>query len=186
MATMTSHDFHILDANAYVRMATASTSIVAKHILQSLTTPTSTTYFPITTATSHILDAACGNGVVTCVFKSHFPFVKVTATDLAPGMITLMKELITENGWEASVDAKIMDVRDLNGLEDEEFSHVVTNFGFAPDVTDLEGPGKAAREMWRVLRRGGVAVVSTWAGEFGPTSFYTCWFVSLFNLCTSC
>lgn len=55
------------------------------------------------------------------------------------------------HGWSENTATKVLDVRNLEGLEDGTFSHVITNFGFAPDVSDLEGPGKAAREMWYVF-----------------------------------
>jgi len=62
----------------------------------------------------------------------------------------------------------VLDVRDLKTLEDGTFSHVITNFGIGSDVTDAGGPlraVRAVREMYRVLKEGGVAVVTTWAGE---------------------
>lgn len=68
----------------------------------------------------------------------------------------------------------MLDSRDLKGLEDGAFSHVVTNFGFMPGTEDKSGPEKTAKEFWRVLGTGGVAVVTTWAGLL-PFSFsYPC------------
>lgn len=40
---------------------------------------------------------------------------------------------------------------------------MVTNFGFSPDPDDDMGRAKAAEEMFRVLKPGGIAVVTTWA-----------------------
>lgn len=82
-------------------------------------------------------------------------------------MIDYYKSRIAENKWD-NIETDVLDVRDLKTLGDGTFSHVITNFGFAPDVEDLTGPGKAAKEMWRVLKVGGVAVVSIWAGESHP------------------
>jgi ubiquinone/menaquinone biosynthesis C-methylase UbiE len=80
-------------------------------------------------------------------------------------MIDFFKSRATEEKWE-NVDTDILDVRDLKTLKDGTFSHVITNFGFAPDTSDLEGPGRASKEVWRVLREGGVAVTTIWAGVF--------------------
>jgi ubiquinone/menaquinone biosynthesis C-methylase UbiE len=78
-------------------------------------------------------------------------------------MADLVKAKAAERGWE-NVSTDVLDVRDLKTLEDNTFTHVITNFGFAPDVKDLSGPLKAAKEMYRVLQPGGVAVVTTWSG----------------------
>jgi hypothetical protein len=37
--------------------------------------------------------------------------------------------------------------------------------GLRPDLSDTSGPGKAARQMWRVCKQGGVTVVTTWMGN---------------------
>jgi hypothetical protein len=64
----------------------------------------------------------------------------------------------------------VVDSRDLEGLQDRAFSHVATNFGFMPGTEDKFGLQKIAREIWRVLGKSGVAVVTTWAGLL-PFSF---------------
>jgi len=85
-------------------------------------------------------------------------------------MIEFFKTRALENNW-SNISTDILDVRDLKSLQDGTFSHVITNFGFAPDVSDPTGPLKAAKEMWRVLKPGGVAVTTIWAGEFFSLSF---------------
>lgn len=63
------------------------------------------------------------------------------------------------------MESKVVDSRKLEGVEDGVFSHVVSNFGFRPGTDDKECPQKIAKEIWRVLGDGGVAVVTTWAGS---------------------
>ena len=77
-------------------------------------------------------------------------------------MIDVLKARAKENKWE-NIETDILDVRDLNTLKDETFTHVITNFGFGSDVKDLSGPSRAAKEMYRVLKKGGGCVVTTWA-----------------------
>lgn len=81
---------------------------------------------------------------------------------MAPGMIDCFKYRIEEGGWK-DVDAEVLDCRDLKTLGDNTFSHVITNFGFAPDPSDAMGPAKTAAEMYRVLKPGGINVLTTWA-----------------------
>ncbi|KAH8820096.1 S-adenosyl-L-methionine-dependent methyltransferase [Xylogone sp. PMI_703] len=162
-----SHSFHTSRARSYDRMANGSTSTVAKHILDSLSSPTSITPFPIT-PDSNVLDLACGTGIVTRLIKASSPSTLITAIDLAPGMISYLDEIIKENGWEKTVTTKVADVRDLGALPEGGFTHAICNFGLAPDVTDLGGRLRAAKEIWKVLGKGGVAVVSSWAERSWP------------------
>lgn len=62
------------------------------------------------------------------------------------------------------METKILDIRDLSALQDDTFTHVITNLGL-PVPGDLESGSKITKEMFRVLKKGGVALVSTWAGK---------------------
>jgi ubiquinone/menaquinone biosynthesis C-methylase UbiE len=88
---------------------------------------------------------------------------KILATDLAPGMIEEVQNAIKTNGW-SEMKTEILDVRDLATLKDETFTHVITNLGM-PVTGDINSSPKIVSEMYRVLKRGGVAVMSTWAGK---------------------
>ncbi|RDW88604.1 hypothetical protein BP6252_00636 [Coleophoma cylindrospora] len=151
---MASKSFHDIHSNSYDRMSSRCTTTVAAQILGSLTPPI--------TPDSYILDNACGTGIVTTLIKAQFPSAHILAADLAPGILEVAKAKIQQNGWQEGFETEVLDVRDLKTLRDGTFSHVITNFGFAPNVEDLAGPEKAAKEMWRVLKPGGVAVVTTW------------------------
>ena len=88
--------------------------------------------------------------------------MRILGADLALGMIETFKAKTARQGWE-NVEFKVVDSRKLEGVEDGVFSHVVMNFGLT-GTEDKEGTQKVAKEIWRVLGDGGVAVVTTWAG----------------------
>lgn len=157
-ASTGSSSFHNTHSNNYEKMASNCTLSVAKI---ALTDPIFNS-FPITPS-SYILDNACGTGIVTSLIKSRQPNVRVLGADLAPGMIETYKEKTARQGWE-NVESKVADSRKLEGVEDGVFSHVVTNFGLTSGTEDKESTQKIAKEIWRVLGEGGVAVVTTWAG----------------------
>ncbi|PVH89714.1 hypothetical protein DL98DRAFT_601121 [Cadophora sp. DSE1049] len=105
---------------------------------------------------------ASGPGLVTTLLKILHPTLRIQGADLAPGMITIYNDNVVANSWSSTVTSSVCDCRALEGFEDGAFSHVITNFGFVPDLEDIQGPGTAAREMWRVLREDGMAVMSIW------------------------
>ncbi len=81
------------------------------------------------------------------------------------------------------MESKVVDSRELEGVEDSTFSHVVTNFGFMPGTEDKSGPQKTAKEIWRVTAKGGVALVTTWAGK---SPFLLCTAGPLRLSCSNC
>lgn len=81
-------------------------------------------------------------------------------------MISIVQERAKKHGCQ-NVQTQVADVRDLGVFADETFSHVIVNFGIqATGTSDTDGPEKAAKEIYRVLQKDGVAAVSTWAGEY--------------------
>jgi len=57
-----------------------------------------------------------------------------------------------------------LDVRDLSNIKGNTFSHVFTNLGL-PVPGDPDSVPKVTKEIYRLLQKNGVAMVSTWAGE---------------------
>lgn len=155
-SAMASHNFHNAHANKYDRMTSGGSLSIAKQAIAMLPVPVTTS--------SYVLDNACGTGIVSEVLKSQCSSVRIMGADLAPGMLEIYKSKAKQFGWE-KVDTKVQDIRNLNDMHDEMFTHVITNMGFAPNVDDLTGPGRAAKEMYRVLKHGGVAIVTTWYRE---------------------
>lgn len=133
-------------------MASHTTSNVAKQFLPSHTPPI--------TSESYILDNAAGSGIVSALIKQQHPNARIKATDLAGNTLEVLLTKMKIDGWD-NVETKVLDARELKTLENNTFTHVITNFGFGKDPTDSTGPSKAAKEMWRVLKPGGVAVVTT-------------------------
>lgn len=123
---------------------------------------------PQITSTSHILDSACGPGIVTQEIRRLHSDVKITAADLNPDMISEIQRHIQANDW-SNIETKLLDSRNLETLEDGTFTHAISNLGLMGD--DREGSVKAVSEMFRVLKAGGVAVLSTWADRVWPAAF---------------
>ncbi|KAF2503040.1 S-adenosyl-L-methionine-dependent methyltransferase [Lophium mytilinum] len=149
-------------ASAYLRMTGGCTIHLANTMLAL------PSLHPITPASS-ILDNACGPGVVTSLIKSRHPAARITAADLAPAMLEEVDAQIQQHGW-SGVETAALDIRNLEGLKDESFSHVFANLAL-PVPGDAESGVKAMREMFRVVEREGVVVVSTWADRVWLTAF---------------
>lgn len=146
----------------YDRMTGGCTRVLATQML-SIISP------PITSA-SYILDDACGTGIVSAEIKALHPDAKILATDLSPMMIEEVKQRIIYEGWN-DVTTDTSDGRDLKCLPDETFTHIIANLGLPvpgdrrPVTWDREESLKVLREVFRVLKLGGVAMLSTWAGR---------------------
>lgn len=110
-----------------------------------------------------ILDNACGTGAVTDQLTKNFPSVRIYAADSVPPMIQAFKSLMTTNEkWKNDVvDVAIMDGQELR-YDNDFFDADIMNFGifFFPD------PAKGAKEIYRTLKPGGIAIVTLWK-EFG-------------------
>ena len=61
------------------------------------------------------------------------------------------------------MQTETLDIRDLSSLPERTFTHVFANLGL-PVPGDPESGLKVTSESLRVLRRGGVVMLSTWAG----------------------
>ncbi|KAL9623482.1 MAG: hypothetical protein Q9160_002162 [Pyrenula sp. 1 TL-2023] len=156
--TLISHFEHM--ASSYEKSTRGVTRNVATHFLSTLTPPIS--------ASSIIHDNACGPGIVTFEILESLhaankpPPAHVIATDITPGMIQAMQaklEAKTVPGADGvKIEAHVRDSQDLRPIADATFTHSITCFGIfaCPDAA------KAAREIYRTLKPGGVAAVTTW------------------------
>jgi len=110
-----------------------------------------------------VLDNACGTGAVTDQLLKVLPSARIYAVDSIPPMIQSFKSLMTTNEkWQKNViDVTVMDGQELR-YQDNFFDVDIMNFGifFFPD------PAKGAREVYRTLKPGGVAIITLWK-EFG-------------------
>jgi len=123
------------------------------------------------TATSRILDSACGPGIVSKLLLSPSPpYVsvpglpvstaappRVTGIDISPSMLEQYTANARTLGW-ATSESYTQDSQDLSRFSDGVFDAVVMNIG----IFALEDAVTGTREMHRVLKPGGHAVVTTW------------------------
>jgi ubiquinone/menaquinone biosynthesis C-methylase UbiE len=137
-STMASHSFHSTHSNKYDRMTRGGSTSIARPALAML---------PVTTTDSfYVLDNACGTSIVSELIKAQCPSARIMSADLAPGMLEVYKEKAKQYEW-TNIDTEVQDVRNLNEIQDETFTHVITNLGFVMDVNDLDRPGKARKEI---------------------------------------
>ena len=114
---------------------------------------------PPFTASSVVLDNACGPGIVTgeiqkLVRSSAIPVIH--AVDFSPKMIEELNKKAQAEKWQR-VESAVVDAEELT-FQDDEFTHSITNFG----IFLFPDPVQAAKEIYRTLRPGGVAVVTSW------------------------
>lgn len=104
---------------------------------------------------SRVLDVAAGTGAFTLAAAARG--ADVLATDFSPEMIEELGRKCRELGLN-NVSTAVMDGQALE-LQDESFDVAASLFGlmFFPD------PDRGLRELLRVLKPGGQAVVGTWA-----------------------
>ena len=108
-----------------------------------------------------VLDVAAGTGAVSIAAVSRG--ATVDAIDFSSGMVERLLERVAELSIGDRVNARVMDGQAL-AFPDASFDAVCSNFGtvFFPD------PAAGLREMRRVLRPGGKAVITGWtqAGDW--------------------
>jgi SAM-dependent methyltransferase len=105
----------------------------------------------------HVLELACGTGIVTRRLRAALPpSATLVATDLFEAMLDRARDVVTDPG----IDWQQADAQALP-FDDASFDAVVCQFGlmFLPDKV------QGFREARRVLRRGGVLLVSMWLSK---------------------
>ena len=105
------------------------------------------------------LDLACGTGAVS--ERAARAGAKVTGLDLAPGLLEQAKARATKLGLQ--IDYQLGDCERLDGIADGSFDVVSSSVGimFAPDHA------ATARQLGRVLKRGGRLGLANWTPEGG-------------------
>jgi ubiquinone/menaquinone biosynthesis C-methylase UbiE len=107
-----------------------------------------------TTRLTSVLELCCGTGRVTRHLRETLlPSTTLVASDLSPDMLTVAKAQLPES----NIDWQIIDAQQIP-FQADAFDLVVCCFGFmlVPDRA------KAFAEALRVLRPGGVLLMSTW------------------------
>jgi ubiquinone/menaquinone biosynthesis C-methylase UbiE len=134
-----------------------TTRVVAAHVAELLS--------PIA-ANSSILDNASGTGIMVERLLAANPDPQITSTldvtcvDASPAMINLLKS--KAESWPISssqLHASAISAEDLKTLGSESFDYSFTIFG----IMFFPQPQPAAAELYRTLKPGGTAVVTTWS-----------------------
>jgi ubiquinone/menaquinone biosynthesis C-methylase UbiE len=107
-------------------------------------------------AGSMVLDVACGNG--NAALAAARRFCRVTGLDYVPGLLARGRERAEAEGL--SIDFIEGDAEALP-FPDSSFDAALSTYGvmFAPDQE------RAARELYRVVRPGGVIALANWTPE---------------------
>jgi len=102
-----------------------------------------------------ILDCAAGTGVYAFYLadKGH----DVTATDITPRHIEVIREMLREKSYD--MKTAVLDATDMSMFADEMFD-VVLNMGPFYHLTDADQREKCMSECLRVLKKGGLLVTA--------------------------
>lgn len=111
-----------------------------------------------------ILELGCGPGNVTSFLKSRFPESKITAIDLAPGMIEIARKQLTE------VDFFVMDVRDISVIP-VKFDAIKCSFCL-PFLSKSDA-FRLIGDCSKLLNQRGVLYLSTMEGDEQKAGFET-------------
>ena len=124
---------------------------------------------PLSNPNTNAFDNGCGTGIITSILKQEYPQIPVSATDLSDGMLSILRTRISDRKW-TDVTARVVDSRDLSGIQDNSFTHTFSAFMvcLAPD------PDQIVREMLRVTKSDGVLGLAVWGdARFGQ--FFVPW-----------
>ncbi|MGH9869354.1 MAG: class I SAM-dependent methyltransferase [Candidatus Polarisedimenticolia bacterium] len=113
---------------------------------------------------ARVLDACCGSGASALPAGERVgPEGSVLGVDLAQNLLSLARAKAADSGL-AQVSFRQGDIASL-GLPDAAFDAVICVFG----IFFLDDMAGGVRELWRMVRPGGVLAVTTWGkGVFGP------------------
>jgi ubiquinone/menaquinone biosynthesis C-methylase UbiE len=110
---------------------------------------------------SHILDIACGSGLVAYLVEKYHPEEadEIKGVDFSPKMIQVANH--KKEQLNSKVEFLVMDGQDLK-FPDASFTNIFSHMGvlFYPDIP------RGLQEIHRVLKDGGRAVISSWSQQF--------------------
>jgi ubiquinone/menaquinone biosynthesis C-methylase UbiE len=104
-----------------------------------------------------ILDSACGTGIVAEEILALQPNARIMAVDAGPNMVQ-MAESKPSLAAAPNVTFGVMPGEKLD-FPDSTFTHSITNLG----ILFYKSAADGARELYRTLKPGGVAVVTSWS-----------------------
>lgn len=104
-----------------------------------------------------ILDVASGSGEPACTFAAAHTLAQVTATDFAEGMVEVGKQRALDKGLK-DIRFAMADANDLVDFNNDSFDVV----SCALALFLIPDPARCLREFRRVLRPGGLLIISVW------------------------
>lgn len=154
-------------AAKYEAITAGSTRELARHLIA---------ISPPIDADSVVLDNACGTGVVAQEillknFSSNSALPKITCVDDAPAMVDTARDIChamlstykSRDPTSISADPNTITCATMPGedlrLPDNHFTHSFTNQG----ILFFTDASKGASEIYRTLKPGGTAIVTSWA-----------------------
>lgn len=149
-ASRTAADSFAIGAARYEESIGGATRELARHLVD---------ISPPFDASSHVLDNACGNGIVAqeVLLKQNASggsAPHIACTDAAPPMVELARAALSSNDC---ITFGVMPGEDLN-FPDDQFTHSITNQG----ILFFKDGAKGASEIYRTLKPGGTALITTW------------------------
>ncbi|KAF1846547.1 S-adenosyl-L-methionine-dependent methyltransferase [Cucurbitaria berberidis CBS 394.84] len=114
---------------------------------------------PSFAADSKVLDNACGNGIVAQEILSKNPNVplSIACTDGASGMVDLARHAVQVTKSAVTLSFDVVPGENLT-FPDDHFTHSITNQG----ILFFKDGVKGAQGIYRTLKPGGIAIVTTW------------------------
>ena len=142
-------DFYDKGAQSYESISGGATRAVAAACVS---------YLSPLSPEARVLDNACGPGLGGDEVLQVYPGASVDMVDTSQGMIDFVRSNAQENErWKGRVNVALMDGAKL-GFETETFDASITNFG----IFLFNVPAEGAKEIYRTLKRGGRAVITSW------------------------
>ena len=136
------------EASHFVELQGECSQIVVDSVLERL---------PTAPSGAVIHDNACGTGVVfeQILSKEHPPGIKVEATDVNEHFVAGAAQVAKQHAW--PVSTAVMSAQKLD-FPNNHFDRSFTNFAFHC----LGDSDKAAQEVYRTLKPGGIAAATIW------------------------
>jgi ubiquinone/menaquinone biosynthesis C-methylase UbiE len=151
-------------AAKYEAITAGCTRELARHLLE---------ISPRIDVDSSILDNACGTGVVAQevllkAFSSDTAIPSITCVDAAPTMVDMARDICQGMLSTANfTDSHRITCATMPGetlfLPDSHFTHSFTNQG----IQFFQDASLGASEIYRTLKPGGIAIVTSWTKELG-------------------
>ncbi len=116
----------------------------------------------VTTENPLVLELGCGPGNITRYLLSKRPDFRIEAIDVAPNMIQLAQQNISD------ADFKVMDVREIHTIQ-KQFNAIIGGFCI-PYLSETD-VSKLVADCNRLLVHGGILYLSFVAGDYNDSGY---------------